>query len=77
MTQERFQQLSNMTPVEGVNAWLHGDFGTGEGPALIKVIRKDRRITLSDDEMMDMLCDAAAASCDAQRCLDDLTRKTD
>lgn len=77
MTKERFQQLSDMTPTEGIRAWLNGDFATGEGPALMQVIRKDRRITLSDDEIMDILCDAATESCDAQRCLERLVAESD
>ncbi len=77
MTKERFQQLNAMSPLEGVSAWLNGNFGTGEGPALIQVMRKDRRITIPDDELIDILCDAATAGNDAQRCLEELTRMSD
>jgi hypothetical protein len=58
MDKERFEQLRNLSPVEAARAWLDGDFGIGDEPALIEAIRKDKRIKLSDDEIIDFFTEA-------------------
>ena len=46
---ERFGSSIPLAPVDAVRAWLDGDFGLGEEPALISAIRKDTLVSLSDD----------------------------
>jgi len=73
--QKRSEKLRALSPVEAVKAWLDGDFGFDEEPALIEAIRKDRRITRSDDEIIDFMADALMEeNSDAQKCLDLLAK---
>ncbi len=68
---KRFESLRTLPPVEAVKAWLNGDFGFGEESALIEAIRKDSRITRSDDEIIDFMADALMEEkADGQKCLD-------
>lgn len=55
-----------------MRAWLDGKFGLGDKPALIAAIRKDARVLLSDDEIMDTVCKAMDDGLDAQACLERL-----
>lgn len=68
----RFENLSALAPVDAVRAWLAGDFGMGEEPALISAIRKDARISLSDDDITDAILDAMDNGLDAPACLEQL-----
>jgi len=73
--QNRFDKLQTLSPVEAVKAWLDGDFGFGEEAALIVAIRKDSRVTRSDDEIIDFMADALMEeNADAQKCLDLLAK---
>jgi len=75
VNQNRFEKLRTLSPVEAVKAWLGGDFGFDEEPALIEAIRKDSRITRSDDEIIDFMADALMEeNSDAQKCLDLLAK---
>ena len=76
MDKGRFEQLRNLSPVEAARAWLDGDFGVGDEPALIEAIRRDNRIKLSDDEIIDFFAEAMEDDCDAQRCLDELASRS-
>ena len=69
---KRFESLNTLAPVEAVRAWLNGDFGMGDEPALISAIRKDTRISLSDDTIMDIISDAMEDGLDAPACLERL-----
>jgi hypothetical protein len=69
---ERFARLQALPPVEAVRAWLEGDFGIGDEPAMIVAIRKDPRVTLSDDDLIDAMCDAMDENLDAPACLERL-----
>jgi hypothetical protein len=69
---ERFEALRALTPIDAVQAWLDGDFGVGDEPALIAAIRKDPRVSLSDDDIIDAVCDAIDDGLDAQACLERL-----
>jgi hypothetical protein len=52
---------------------LEGSFGIGDEAALIEAIRKDNRVTRSDDEIIDFMADAMLEDAiDAQHCLDRL-----
>jgi hypothetical protein len=62
---ERFVRLSALSPAEAVQAWLDGDFAMGDEPALISAIRKDQRISLSDDDLEDAMLDAMDEGLDA------------
>ena len=74
-TQNRLEKLRTLAPVEAVQAWLDGDFGFDEEPALIAAIRKDSRIARSDDEIIDFMADALMEeNSDAQRCLELLAK---
>jgi hypothetical protein len=55
---QRLESLKNLAPIEAVIVFLDGDFGMGDEPALISAIRKDTRILLSDNEIIDAVCDA-------------------
>ena len=70
--QERFDKLRALTPVDAVRAWLDGDFGMGDEPAMIAAIRRDTRVSLSDDDITDAVCDAMDAGLDAPACLERL-----
>ena len=65
----RFRRLSELAPADAVQAWLDGNFGVGDEEALISAIRKDRRVSLSDDELEDVILDAMDAGLDAPACL--------
>ena len=69
---ERFDRLRALAPLDAVRAWLEGDFGIGDEPAMIAAIRKDARVTLSDDAITDVICDAMDEGLDAQACLERL-----
>lgn len=71
---KRFEALRKLTPVAAVKAWMEGDFGIGDEAALIEAIRKDKRITRSDDEIIAFMADALIEeeTGDAQQCLDRL-----
>ena len=73
--QNRFEKLRTLSPVEAVKAWLDGDFGVDDEAALISAIRKDSRITRSDDEIIDFMADALMEeNAEAQKCLECLTK---
>lgn len=69
---ERFKRLQTLTPIEAVQAWLEGDFGIGDEAALISAIRKDKRVSLSDDQIIDTMCGAMDEGLDAPACLERL-----
>jgi hypothetical protein len=69
---KRFESLSALAPVDAVRAWLDGDFGMGDEPALISAIRKDTRISLTDDDLTDAILDAMDNGLDAPACLERL-----
>jgi hypothetical protein len=71
---ERFKRLEALTPVEAVKSWLKGDVGMGDEPALISAIRKDTRLSLSDDDLEDAILDAMDEGLDAPSCLRLLAR---
>ena len=62
------------TPINAVTAWLDGDFGIGDEAAMIAVIRNDPKVTLSDDEITDVILDAMEEGLDARTCLERLYR---
>lgn len=68
----RFERLQALTPIAAIHAWLDGDFGIGDEPALIHAIRKENRVALTDDEIMDQMCDAMEEELDAAVCLERL-----
>jgi hypothetical protein len=70
----RFESLSALAPVDAVRVWLDGDFGMGDEPALISAIRKDTRISLSDDDITDAIVDAMDNNLDAVACLERLAK---
>ncbi len=70
--QQRMETLKKLPPLEAVQAWLDGDFGIDEEPALCAAIRKDFRITLSDDDIADVIFEAMGDECDAATCLERL-----
>ncbi len=70
--QARFDRLRALPPVAALQAWLDGDFGIGDEPAMIAAIRKDARVSLSDDDIIDAVCDAMEDGLDAPACLERL-----
>jgi len=69
---KRFENLSTLTPIDAVRAWLDGDFGIGDEPALISAIRKDSRVKASDDAIENAILDAMDEILDAEECLEQL-----
>ena len=67
---ERFEKLRTLSPVAAVQAWLEGDFGIGDEPALMVSIRQDARVVISDDAIIDAMCDAIEDGLDAPACLE-------
>ena len=61
-----------LSPMAAVQAWLDGEFGIGDEPALIASIRKDTGVTLSEDGIIDAMCDAIDDGLDAPACLERL-----
>ncbi len=56
--QESFERLRKLTPLEATKVWREGDFGLDDEPALIESLRRDKRITLSDDKLIDLFAEA-------------------
>lgn len=55
-----------------LQVWLDRNFGIGDEAAMIEAIRKDTRVTLSDDVIVDVVCDAMDEGLDAQGCMERL-----
>ena len=55
---ERHARLAQLEPLEAVRALFAGDFGIGEESALCFAIRRDARVALSDDALVDRAFDA-------------------
>lgn len=72
----RFERLRSLSPVEAARAWLDGDFGMGDEPAMIEAIRKDGKIKLTDDEIIDFFTEAMEGDWDAQHCLEELESRS-
>jgi hypothetical protein len=71
--EDRFHRLKNLTPVEAARAWLSGEFGILDEPAMIEAIRKDERIKLPDAKIAEFFFKALdKEERDPQRCLDEL-----
>ncbi|MGZ8191492.1 MAG: hypothetical protein ACXWTS_09735 [Methylococcaceae bacterium] len=65
----------SFTLLEAVKTWLDGDFKFGDEAKMIADIRKDLRITLSDDEIIEAILDAMDEGLDAQTCLERLAKR--
>ena len=70
---EPSQKFKTLSPIEAVQAWLDGDFGIGDEPAMIAAIRMDTRIVMSDDDIVDAIFNAMDEGFDASTCLEQLT----
>ena len=68
----RFESLNALAPVDAIRAWLDGDFGMADEPALISAIRKDLRISISDADIEDTILYAMDDGLDAPACLERL-----
>ena len=71
---QRFESIRKVAPIDAVQAWLNGEFGIDEEPALIEAIRRDPRVTGSDDEIIDTFCAALDEGWEAQQTFERLTR---
>jgi hypothetical protein len=71
-SKERFERLRALAPIDAVRAWLDGDFGIGDEPALLAAIRRDTRVTASDDDITGTICEAMDEGLDAAACLERL-----
>lgn len=70
---ERFEALRVLSPVEAVQAWLDFKFGFDDEPAMLEAIRRDSRVRLSDEEIIDTIQNAMNEELSAQTCLECLT----
>jgi hypothetical protein len=69
---KRLEKLSAISSLDAVRAWLDGNFGMGDEPALISAIRKNLRIKISDEAIEDVIMDAMGEELDAETCLERL-----
>lgn len=69
---ERFERLRALSPIDAVQTWLDFGFGIGDEPAMLEAIRRDPRVTGSDDDLIDTIMDAMDEDCDAAACLERL-----
>ena len=51
----RQARLAQLAPVDAARALLDGDFGIGDEPAICFALRRDPRVTLDDDAILDVL----------------------
>jgi hypothetical protein len=73
INKERFEQLKSLSPSEAVSAWLDGDFGFGDEPALVAAILKDSRIKLAPEKIEEFMSDIMdGEEADVQAILDRL-----
>ena len=70
---ERYEALRALSPVDAVQAWLDFKFGIDDEPAMLEAIRRDSRIRLSDEEIIDTIQNAMDEELGAQACLGKLT----
>jgi hypothetical protein len=70
----RFERLRALTPLDAVRAFLEGDFGLGDEPAIIEAIQRDSRVSLSDDEVMESLCEAMDEEEAPEACLERMSQ---
>ena len=70
---ERYEALRALSPVDAVQAWLDFKFGIDDEPAMLEAIRRDSRIRLSDEEIIDTIQNAMNEELGAQACLGRLT----
>lgn len=76
-SKEHFERLRLLTPPDALRAWLDGDFGIGDEAAMIEAIRKDTRVSLSDDDIIDVVCDAMDEGLEAQVCMERLIKSVE
>ncbi|HZM01671.1 MAG TPA: hypothetical protein VFC44_01495 [Candidatus Saccharimonadales bacterium] len=69
---ERFERLRALAPIDAVQAWLDGDFGIDDEPSMISAVRKDPRVSLSDDDIIDAIGGPMDEGLDAPACLERL-----
>lgn len=67
---QRYERLRSLKPIQAVEAWLTGDFGLGDEPALLEAIRKDLRVTLDDEMMLDAIAAAMDGGMSPDECLE-------
>lgn len=70
--QQRQEALKKLSPLEAVQTWIDGDFGLDDESALCEAIRKDPRVTLSDDDISEIIFEAILTDGDAAACLERL-----
>ena len=57
----RHARLVQLAPLAAVRAWLTGDWGPGDEPALCTAIRRDAGVDLDDDEMVSVFTQVLTA----------------
>ena len=72
LNKQHLELLQELAPIDALEVWVAGDFGIGDEPTLIGAIRKDERILLSDDAIVEVVCDAMDEGLDAQECIERL-----
>ena len=69
MNPKRHDALSRLAPIDAIHAFLAGDFGIGDETAIMTAIRRDPRVTLSNEEILDVLDGALEDGVNAETCL--------
>ena len=67
---QRYERILALTPIQAVEAWLTGNFGLGDEPALLQAIRKDPRVVLDDEMMIGAIAAAMDEGMTPEECLD-------
>ncbi len=55
--EKRLERLRQLTPLELTKGWLEGDLCLDDEAVLIEVLRKDKKIRLPDDKVIDFIED--------------------
>ena len=71
-TKSGLRRYGHLNPIEAVRRWLGGDFGIDDEPAMIEAIRKDPRVSLSDDKIIELMGEAIDEGWEDQACLERL-----
>lgn len=67
---QRSENLRSLAPLDAIQAWMDGGFGLGDESAMIEAIRKDKRVSFTDEEIEDIVFEAMDDGLDAPACLE-------
>lgn len=74
--QKRMERFRRLRPIKAVQAWLDGAFGINEEWALCISIRREPGVTLSDEEITNVMVKAWDEELDAAACLERMVARS-